>query len=152
MKRYLLFSYFFIVFFTGCSKHKTGCTPIEPKMEEPQITAYAAADTIHTTKHSSGVYYEIINPGSGAAPTPESTITVSYIGKTLNENIFDQSSSYTNTLNGLIEGWQIGIPLIKKGGRIKLIIPSALAYGCNETGPIPSNSVLFFDVSLLDVQ
>lgn len=157
MKNCLLVS-FFIVFLSGCSKHETGCTPIEPKAEEPQIIAYAAKDTIHAVKHSSGIYYEIINPGSGATPTIESTVTVSYSGKFLNGYTFDQSAGYTHKLNDLIEGWQIGIPLIKKGGRIKLIIPSALGYGCNprtdDNGNvlIPGNSVLYFDVTLIDVK
>lgn len=152
MKNYLLVS-FFIVFLSGCSKHETGCTPIEPKAEEPQIIAYAAKDTIHAVKHSSGIYYEIINPGSGASANVNSKIKISYTGKLLNETIFDQGSNENKDpwdLNSLIEGWQIGIPLIKKGGRIKLIIPSSYAYGCNGTDGIPSNSVLFFDVSLID--
>ena len=51
-----------------------------------------------------------------------------------------------------IEGWKIGIPLIKKGGKLKLIIPSALAYGCNDISGIPGNSILFFDIDLIDVQ
>lgn len=140
---------------TGCSKHEMGCTSVEPQAEEPQILAYIAKDSIHAIKHSSGIYYEIINPGSGATATLNSSIKISYIGKLLNGNIFDQGSNENKEpwkLNSLIEGWQIGIPLIKKGGRIKLIIPSAYAYGCNGSEGIPSNSVLFFDVNLLDVQ
>ena len=138
---------------SGCSKQETGCTPVEPKTEEPQIIAYAAKDSIHATKHSSGIYYEIINPGSGAVPTRNSKVSVTYTGKLLDETKFDESTSPVDFyLSEVIEGWQIGIPLIKKGGRIKLIIPSAYAYGCNGSGPIPANSVLFFDVTLTDVQ
>jgi len=67
----------------------------------------------------------------------------------------DQLSDPTRsgwTLSSLIEGWKIGIPLIKKGGRIKLIIPSALAYGCTGYASIPPNTPLYFDVTLTDVQ
>jgi FKBP-type peptidyl-prolyl cis-trans isomerase FkpA len=59
---------------------------------------------------------------------------------------------YTKALNTVIEGWQIGMPLIKKGGRIKLIIPSSYGYGCIEKGNIPPNSVLYYDVYLANVQ
>lgn len=138
---------------SGCSKQDQGCTPVKPEAEEPKILAYIAADSIHAIKHSSGIYYEIINPGSGATPSLNSKVFVTYTGKLLNGTKFDESTSTINfPLSGVIEGWQIGIPLIKKGGRIKLIIPSAYAYGCNGSGPIPSNAVLFFDVNLRDVQ
>jgi len=43
------------------------------------------------------------------------------------------------------------VPYIKKGGKIKLLIPSALGYGSNAAGSIPANSVLIFDIELLDV-
>jgi len=153
MKNFLLSAFLLILFCTGCSKHESGCTPVEPQTEEPQILAYAAKDTIHVSKHSSGIYYEIINPGSGAAVTTSSKVSVTYTGRLLNGTKFDESTTPVSfPLSGVIEGWQIGIPLIKKGGRIKLIIPSAYAYGCNGSGPIPANSVLFFDVNLLDVQ
>jgi FKBP-type peptidyl-prolyl cis-trans isomerase len=53
----------------------------------------------------------------------------------------------------VIDGWKIGLPLIKKGGRIKLIIPSALAYSCTGAGTsIPPNTPLYFDVTLNDVK
>ncbi|MGC8000340.1 FKBP-type peptidyl-prolyl cis-trans isomerase, partial [Salmonella enterica] len=55
-------------------------------------------------------------------------------------------------LNGLIEGWVIGIPLIKEGGSIRLLVPSALAYGCEGRSVIPGNTPLFFEVTLVDVQ
>lgn len=153
MKNLLLFTCLSILLFSACSKKETGCTPVDPHAEEAQILAYTAKDSIHAIKHSSGIYYEIINPGSGAAPTQNSNVSVTYIGKLLNETTFDQQTNPVSfNLNQVIEGWQIGIPLIKKGGRIKLIIPSAYGYGCNATGPIPGNSVLYFDVSLLDVQ
>lgn len=161
MKNFLLFTCLLILSCAGCSKRESGCTPVAPKAEEPQILAYAAKDSIDVVKHSSGIYYEIINPGTGDAANINSRIKISYVGKLLNETIFDQGSNANQDpweLSSFIEGWQIGIPLIKKGGRIKLIIPSALAYGCNRKKDqngnvvIPGNSVLFFDVSLLDVQ
>ncbi len=152
MKNFLFIACLLIMFLTGCSKHEMGCTPVKPETEEPQILNYIATDSIHATKHSSGIYYEVINPGNGAVPPKGSTIIVGYVGKFLNNKIYEQSTSYTNKLSGLMEGWQIGIPLIKKGGRIKLVIPSAYAYGCNGTGSVPPNSVLFFDINLIDVK
>jgi hypothetical protein len=67
---------------------------------------------------------------------------------------FDQQADSSKTgwiLGSLIPGWQIGLPLIHKGGEIKLIVPSSLAYGCGN-GPLPANSILYFDIHLVDVQ
>jgi FKBP-type peptidyl-prolyl cis-trans isomerase len=142
----------FVLLFAGCMKHDQGCTPVKPEDEVAQIMAYAAANSITVTKHTSGIYYETISQGIGATPTMSSTITVSYTGTLLNGTVFEQNMDYTKALNTVIEGWQIGMPLIKKGGRIKLIIPSSYGYGCIEKGNIPPNSVLYYDVYLANVQ
>ncbi len=153
MNNLLLIACLLIISFSRCSKNETGCMPVKPETEEPKIIAYAAADSMHVSKHSSGIYYEIIDPGSGLTPTLNSELSVTYTGKFLNGTKFDEATNPINfNLNRVIEGWQIGLPLIKKGGRIKLIIPSAYAYGCNGSGSIPPNSALFFDVSLIDVK
>jgi FKBP-type peptidyl-prolyl cis-trans isomerase FkpA len=105
--------------------------------------------------HSSGLYYEIVTPGSGATASANSTIYITYVGKFLDGSTFDQQSNPGATgwpLSQLIEGWRTGIPLIQEGGRIKLIVPSAMAYGCTGYAAIPGNTVLFFDITLTDVQ
>ena len=50
----------------------------------------------------------------------------------------------------VIPGWEEGIMTMKKGEKRMLIIPSGLAYGTEGSGPIPANSVLLFDVELVD--
>jgi FKBP-type peptidyl-prolyl cis-trans isomerase len=153
MKNFLLMPTLFLALFTACMKEKKGCTAVNPKDEEPQIVAYASANAINATKHLSGIYYEIISAGTGATPTINSKVSVTYTGKLLNGTQFDQATAPISfSLAQVIEGWQIGIPLIQKGGRIKLIIPSSYGYGCNGYSPIPGNAVLFFDVTLTDVQ
>jgi FKBP-type peptidyl-prolyl cis-trans isomerase FkpA/FKBP-type peptidyl-prolyl cis-trans isomerase FklB len=52
----------------------------------------------------------------------------------------------------LIKGWQIGIPLMKKGGKATFYVPSELGYGGNDMGAIPPNSILIFDIELIDVK
>jgi FKBP-type peptidyl-prolyl cis-trans isomerase len=85
--------------------------------------------------------------------TANSKVFVTYTGKLLNGRLFDQATSPVSFYLGqVIEGWQMGIPLIKKGGRIKLLIPSSYGYGCNGYSTIPGDAVLFFDVTLTDVQ
>jgi FKBP-type peptidyl-prolyl cis-trans isomerase FkpA len=138
---------------TGCIKDTT-CQNKSADSEKGEILAYAAANSITATAHSSGLYYEIITPGSGPTPTASSKVFVTYAGKRMDGTQFDAGSSPVGGwfLTGLIQGWQIGLPLIQKGGRIKLIVPSSLAYGCEGFGTIAGNSVLYFDITLNDVQ
>lgn len=141
---------------TGCLKSKSSpsCTPATVDSEAPAIAAFAAANGINATKHSSGLYYEIVSPGNGATPSPTSKVFVTYTGKLLDGRTFDSQTDASKTgwvLNTLIPGWQIGLPLIQKGGAIKLLIPSALGYACGGA-PLPPNSVLYFDIQLVDVQ
>ncbi|MET0634784.1 MAG: FKBP-type peptidyl-prolyl cis-trans isomerase [Chitinophagaceae bacterium] len=145
-----------LIVFTNCKKD---CKIRSASREEPQILAFAAANGIIASKHSSGLYYQIIDSGSGIKPTVNSQISITYTGKLLNGVTFDERTTPNNTilepawpLKGLIEGWQIGIPLIGEGGRIKLIVPSSQAYGCEDYYTIPGNSILYFDITLYDVQ
>ena len=136
----------------GCKKDK-GCEPVAPEAEQPQIEKFVTDNNLVSMKNYRGIYYQIVDLGYGATPDINSTVVVTYTGKFLNGNIFDEKASADSfQLNKVIEGWQIGLPLIKKGGRIKMVIPSAYAYGCVGNGPIPPNAVLYFDVKLEDVK
>lgn len=140
----------------SCGKTNSGCQPATVASERPALISYCTTNSINYTEHSSGILYEIVNPGSGTAPNINSKVFITYTGMLFNGSVFDSQSNPALTgwtLNTLIDGWKIGLPLIKKGGRIKLVIPSSLAYGCAGAGSsIPSNTPLFFDISLVDVQ
>lgn len=147
----LVFGIIFALVLAGCSKKDKdgGCTTAAE--DDAKMQAYISANGITATQHASGLYYQIIEPGSGATPTITSTVKANYTGKFTNNTSFDAGVS-SFPLDGVIKGWQIGIPLIKQGGKIKLIIPPYLAYGCNDYRGIPGNSVLVFDVELLEVK
>lgn len=102
----------------------------------------------------SGLYYVINEPGSGAQPNINSKVTVKYSGNLIDGTVFDSSgnSGISFNLNSVIQGWQEGIPYFKKGGKGFLLIPSALGYGSQATEKIPANSVLVFEIELLDVR
>jgi FKBP-type peptidyl-prolyl cis-trans isomerase FkpA len=107
-------------------------------------------------KSSSGLHYIIEDPGSGVSyPTLNSLVTVAYTGTFTNGQVFDKTNPGQPAsffLYQVIRGWQEGIPLFRKGGRGKLIIPSGLAYGTTPPPGIPANAVLVFDVELVDFQ
>lgn len=127
----------------------------QASIDDAIIVDFIAKKNIPAVKHPSGLYYQIITPGAGNTTINGSTkVTVNYEGKTLNGNIFDKSSApATFPLGGLIQGWQIGIPLIQNGGKIRLIVPSGLAYGSSSpSASIPENAVLDFTIELINAQ
>lgn len=146
----------------SCAKTDTGiCENATVASERAQLVAYATKNGITYTEHSSGMLYQITNPGAGLQPTLNSRVFIGYKGRRMDETVFDSANipPFANfILNDLIQGWKTGIPLIRKGGSIKLIIPSSMAYGCtgsrrfDGTYSINPNSPLYFEISLLDVQ
>lgn len=149
----IVFSAVVVLVLAGCNKSEknTECKPLTAEEEDAKIQAYITANNITATKHASGIYYQIIEPGTGATPTINSTVETTYTGKFTNGSTFD-SGTATFPLTGVIVGWQVGIPLISEGGKIKLIVPPSQAYGPCDYRGIPGNSVLVFDVELLDVK
>ncbi len=137
---------------SGCIKD-VGCQNKTVQSEQAAILAYATANSITATAHSSGMYYQVINAGSGPTPSLTSRVSVRYTGKLMDGTVFDTQTGtpVTFTLGGVIHGWQLGLQLIQKGGTIKLIVPSSLAYGCSGYGAIPGNAILYFDIQLVDV-
>jgi FKBP-type peptidyl-prolyl cis-trans isomerase len=154
MKRNVWMAFLLAPFlFAACGKSDTECVPATVASEKAAMVAYCTANNITYTEHASGILYEVMAPGLSTQPTLANTVSTVYTGKLLNGTQFDASANPVSfLLSGVIKGWQIGIPLIKKGGRIKLVIPSSLAYGCNGSGSIPANSPLYFEVSLTDVR
>jgi FKBP-type peptidyl-prolyl cis-trans isomerase FkpA len=154
-----------IAFMAGsCLKKEGGCgykdsNVIAPSNEIAMVESYLSANSITgATKHASGMYYQVVNLGAGGTPHLCSQVQVAYVGKLTNGTIFDQSSSGVFTLGGLIEGWKKGIPLIQKGGSIKLYIPPTLGYGQVDVRDkttnaivVPANSVLVFEITLSEI-
>ncbi|HEY0678509.1 MAG TPA: FKBP-type peptidyl-prolyl cis-trans isomerase [Chitinophagaceae bacterium] len=150
------------VLLSGCLKSDKGCPYTEsgiiaPASEQQQVEAYLAANNLTAVKHASGMYYQIVNPGSAVKPELCSVVTVGYLGKLANGTVFDQQNIISFDLGRVIEGWKKGLQLIQKGGVIKLYIPPTLGYGAydvkdaNGTVVIPANSMLIFDIEMFDV-
>ena len=137
-----------VMLILSCSKNKD-----YTQIDEDIIQEYIADNNLDAVATGSGLYYVIETTGNGVFPDLSSVVTVAYTGKLADGSVFDQSSSagISFPLTNVIQGWQEGIPLFSEGGTGKLLIPSALGYGNNAIGSIPANSVLIFDIELLDV-
>jgi FKBP-type peptidyl-prolyl cis-trans isomerase FkpA len=106
------------------------------------------ADDEGFSKTESGIYYKNIHPGYYHQPNPGSVVIVEYTGKLIDGTKFD-SGTYSNYLYEAIAGWQEGLRKMKDGGHFIFYIPANLAYGEDGKGLVPPNSVLIFDVKLL---
>ncbi len=108
------------------------------------------------TSTPSGLRYYDIHPGAGAAPSgPSASVTVHYTGWLENGKKFDSSRDRgqpaTFRLSQVIGGWTEGVGSMAVGGKRKLIVPYALAYGPNGGNGIPPKATLIFDVELIRV-
>ncbi len=139
--------------------------------DETLIKEYAEKNKLKTEKTASGLHYIIEKQGEGDTPKAGEMIAVNYKGQLLDGKVFDTSIKEESEKAGLkqpgrtfeplkfavgqaqvIKGWDEGLMLFKKGGKGILLIPSGLAYGARGAGKdIPANSVLRFDVELVDI-
>jgi peptidylprolyl isomerase len=103
-----------------------------------------------------GLEFWDVKEGKGDAVKPGANLKVHYTGWLTNGEIFDSSVLRKEPiefgLDGLIKGWQEGIPGMKVGGVRRLKIPPELAYGKKERAKIPANSTLVFEIELLALE
>jgi len=149
MKKYFLLFSIFILSLSACKKGDIVAE--QAAVDDAKIQAYIKANNLIMTKDPSGIYYQIITPGTGAYPTSSNTVKIAYTGTYLDGAGFDSAPSTTLLVSGFVTGFQIGITHINVGGRIRIIVPSGLAYGAAGTGGggIPANACVIFVVDLL---
>ncbi len=104
----------------------------------------------------SGLQYQVITEGTGPIPAATDKVTTHYHGTLIDGTVFD--SSYERgqpasfPVNGVIQGWQEALQLMKVGSKWKLFVPANLAYGERGAGgTIGPNSTLVFDVELISI-
>ena len=154
--------------FTACKKSDLGSTAEKAQavIDDKIISDYLAANPALNAKRidTTGVYYIVIEPGTVNTIFNNATrITVGYTGRLLTTGQKIEDSGEFNpsyTLGEVIRGWKLGIPQIKKGGKVRLLLPSRYAYGpypqpqlgikYGLKNGLPGNTVLDFDISLYD--
>jgi peptidylprolyl isomerase len=107
----------------------------------------------------SGLRYQIINEGTGPKPNNGQTVSVHYKGSLADGTVFDSSYKRKQPIEfpvgagHVIEGWDEGLLLLNQGTKAQFVIPPHLAYGDREVGGvIPANSILIFDLELVDIK
>lgn len=104
---------------------------------------------------ASGLQYIVEKEGTGKSPTLNDTVKAHYTGTLIDGTKFDSSLDRGQPaefpVSGVIKGWTEALQMMKPGGKVKLVIPPDLGYGASARPGIPANSVLLFDVELLEV-
>ena len=118
------------------------------------LTENAKDQEVLTT--DSGLQYKVLQQGTGEQyPKATDKVTVHYHGTLIDGRVFDSSvdrgEPITFGLNQVIKGWTEGVQLMVVGDKIRLFIPSELAYGQGSAGIITPGSTLIFDVELLAI-
>ncbi len=115
----------------------TGCSVRDFKGAKPVTTA-------------SGLMIQTVKPGKGPSPTDSDVTLVDYKGSLRGGKQFDAAERTPLPVAGMIPGFTEALKLMQTGGAYKFCIPPALGYGAQANERIPANSVLFFEVNLLD--
>jgi FKBP-type peptidyl-prolyl cis-trans isomerase len=134
----------------------------QKKIDRKLLDNYFAKNHIKDEKTETGLGYFVQSWGKGDNAVPGQHVTVNYTGRLLDGTVFDSNTDpafkhtepFTFELGTgkVIKGWDEGLQLFNKGTKATLYIPSGLAYGSQDRSPtIPPNSILIFDIELLDI-
>lgn len=141
----------------SCSNKKTKYLPYDEQLaiDSKSIADYLGANGINARFTTEGLWYKITKKGDGDFPVTGSNVIVNYTCKLLDGTVIDSntSSSFSFTLGkgSVIKGLDMGLQLIRIGGKASLFVPSGLAYGTNGQGKsIEPNEILIFDIELVD--
>lgn len=133
----------------------------EPTIPDIETTTFAPSlgiDLSLMTKTASGLYYRDLTVGTGTTATVGKTVSLYYNGYLVDGTQFDArttgQSPYTVVVGAgaVIPGFDEGLRGMAPGGVRQIIIPPALAYGANGSGPIPPYAIIVFRLQVTAVQ
>lgn len=127
--------------------------PVEKEKNDPKNKNKATLGV----KTVDGVKIDDKKLGSGRPCKKGDKVSMRYIGKLVNGNVFDANKkgtpfSFKLGTGEVIRGWDIGVAGMSAGGERRLTIPANKAYGNKATPGIPANSTLIFDIKLLEIK
>lgn len=109
------------------------------------------------TKTTFGLIITTLRAGTGPSPKASEKVKIHYHGTFTDGTVFDSSVQRGEPITlglagGVIKCWTEGVPLMKVGGKSRLVCPSDLAYGDQGRPPrIKPGATLVFEVELLEI-
>jgi FKBP-type peptidyl-prolyl cis-trans isomerase FkpA len=139
----------------SCAKEEIYDRNAQLQLDIDSISRFVTMNKIPATNDGSGLFVQILVPGSGMGKDTIAgvdSVTITYSGRLLNGALIENPALPVSLVySGLIEGWKRGLKKIQPGGQIRLIIPSTMAYTDKRVGIIPPNSNLDYTIGLLRV-
>ncbi len=145
----ILLAIIFVIGLSACTEDKS----MDWKIINDHWAAVHAADS-GFVKTASGLQYKVNFPAWQYDPKPNvnSYVKVNYKGKLVDGTVFETNSGAWISLATAVSGWKEGITKMHLGSKYVFYIPSALGYGTSTTNSaIPANSILIFEVELLEI-
>ncbi len=125
--------------------------------EFAKLEKYLEENKMDVTPTENGAYMLTTKPGSGEFPRKGDTLVVHYTGKLIDGTPFDGTREkgvpfrFALGAEMVIPGWEECLPLMNKGAKAKMVIPSDLGFGGTKHGILPAYSTLVFEVEVLDI-
>lgn len=136
-----------VLTFSSCSRNDPD---VIAERDRKKILEYIEEHDLDAIELEEGVFAVINREGTGGHPAENSVVKMNYIGYLLNDNVFDEGYNARVNLQGAVRGFRIGVMAFRRGGQGTILIPSAAGYGEYSYGNIPRNSVLIFDLEIID--
>ena len=121
---------------------------------DDEIQAYIKENNIDVEKSSSGMYYKIIEQGEGRKIQFKDVVRFKYKGTLLDGTVFDDQTEdpVEFRVDQLIGAWKEIMLELNDGGKAYLIAPPQQGYGTHNLEDIPANSILIFDMEVVEVK
>ena len=137
----------FVFVLLSCSRNDPD---VIAERDREKILEYIEENELDAMELEEGVFIAITQEGSGGNPSENSLVLLNYIGTLLNGDVFDSGNSARLNLAAVVRGFRIGVMELNRGSKAIILIPSAAGYGQFSQAGIPRNSVLIFDVEIID--
>jgi FKBP-type peptidyl-prolyl cis-trans isomerase FklB len=143
-----------ITLLVGCSEPGSGSVNEQDGKGKSWLANNAKKEGVVVTE--SGLQYQVLQSGDGVSPGLTDKVVTHYVGSFIDGKVFDSSVERGRPaefpVDGVIKGWTEALQLMKEGDKWQLYVPPELGYGEKGTGPIPGNTVLVFEVELIEVK
>jgi FKBP-type peptidyl-prolyl cis-trans isomerase len=131
MKTYLILPFLIVIMLCGCNQDVEPELTFEEKMtlQVAEIDAFLEENQVAYDTTAERIRYVIHKQGEGTRASLDKRVMVAYVGRTIPQGaIFDSSNGVIFSLTGLIDAWQLTIPLLNEGGEITIYAPAVLCY------------------------